>query len=115
MRSVWKFPVGFDEFSIEMPKGAKLLAVDTQKQLLQGRDRFGNAVMESSIRAESRGVPMLWALVDPEAPKVQRRFLLVGTGQPLPDEVEGFTFVDSFQLQNGALVFHLFDVGERFE
>lgn len=88
-RSVWKFPVAPDEFVTTMPAGAKVLSVDTQ-----------------------HGGAQMWVLVDPDAPDAQRRFVTVGTGHTLPAEIGDAEFVGTFQLHDGALVFHLFDFGE---
>ena len=84
-KTVWKFEFAAqDDTLIEMPEGAVVLTVAVQF-----------------------GLPCLWALVDPEAPKVRRRFRLAGTGHPLGPEVGAY--VGSFQLSRGHLVFHLFE------
>lgn len=50
MRTIWKFPVVMpmedNQFSVEMPQGAEVLGVQTQ-----------------------RGSPQMWALVDPALPQ----------------------------------------------
>lgn len=85
-KSVWKFPVSLeDQFPLEMPEGAQPLSVQMQ-----------------------HGQPCLWALVNPDAPRRSRFFRLVGTGHPVE---EGLGFVGTFQLNGGALVFHLFEAG----
>lgn len=78
-----------DEPIIAMPRGARILSVDVQ-----------------------HGVPCLWAMVDPTAPKVARRFRLAGTGHPLAAEWTADRFVGTVILAGGMLVFHLFDGGE---
>lgn len=85
MKTIWKFeiPAG-DEFSLSMPVGAEILSVATQGRM-----------------------PCLWALVDPEGPKVPHHFKLRGTGHPC-DDVNPDEFVGTFMVQDGALVFHLF-------
>lgn len=87
MNAIWKFPFEItDDFEIEMPEEAKLLTVATQGD-----------------------VPCLWAMVDPEAPKEMRKFYLAGTGHPLHNEyMNDNSYVGSFQMKGGALVFHLF-------
>jgi hypothetical protein len=50
----------------------------------------------------------MWALVNPEASKEKRRFELYGTGHDVP-ESDGLIHVGTFQMQDGALVFHLFE------
>lgn len=89
IRAVWKFEIPItDTFVKSMPSGAELLSVQVQHEQ-----------------------PMLWALVDPRAERVSRKFALVGTGH----EHMGpwGRYVGTFQLRGGALVFHLFDHGER--
>jgi hypothetical protein len=73
------------ETTINMPHGAKLLAVQ-----------------------EQRGEAQLWALVDPGAKTYPRSFRVYGTGHDLPDDPG--QYVGTFQMKGGALVFHLFEV-----
>jgi hypothetical protein len=83
--TIWKFPVALtDEFTITMPRKARPLTVQVQD-----------------------GAPYVWALVDPGWVRVQRRFRLAGTGHPIED-AGLWQYVGSFQLRDGALVFHLF-------
>lgn len=92
---IWKFPLEItDEQTVELPAGARLLTVQMQKQ-------YG----------DRRETPCLWAIVDPEAPRVRLRFRIVGTGNPFPD-AEDCSYLSTFQLEDGALVFHVF-VNER--
>ncbi len=88
MLTVWKFSVPADKdlFAVAMPAGARLLAVQVQT-----------------------GVPCVWAAVDPKAQVVGRRFRWAGTGHPV---LEADRYVGTIQLYGGALVFHLFDLGE---
>jgi len=55
--------------------------------------------------------PVIWAIVDPDQPTVQRRFRIVGTGHPCED-VDFDQFVGTVQLHGERLVFHVFDMGE---
>ena len=73
-----------DDFQISMPYGAKILCVQVQCEK-----------------------PCVWALVDTECHRVKREFRIVGTGHPFEDAFE-WTYVATFQLKGGALVFHLF-------
>ena len=86
---IYKYPVPVaDEFSIQVPEAARLLDVQVQ-----------------------RGSVQLWAMVAPDARMVTRKFALRGTGH----DASGLGFaahVGTFQLDGGALVFHLFDLGE---
>jgi len=88
-QTIWKFPINPHEIiELEMPYGAKILTVQTQ-----------------------RNEPQLWALVDPHKPPMKRWFRLYGTGHVVEDLViDKSEFIGSFQLDNGALVFHLFEV-----
>jgi len=87
MKTVYKFPFTVqDEICLQMPKGAQILSVQMQ-----------------------HGVPVIWALVDPDrdTPVVERQFHLAGTGHPLPNALG--KFVGTFQMMNGDLVLHLFE------
>lgn len=85
MRTIWKFLLPIDDHSIiEMPHLAEVLSVQTQT-----------------------GEPCIWAICDPDAVKEQRHFCIRGTGHPL-NGLEG-KFIGTFQMHDGALVFHLFE------
>lgn len=87
MRTIWKYRVPLtDRFAHDIPRGFTFLDVQT-----------------------NYGLPMVWALVDTDQPKVRVDFALVGTGNPYPDQDEGeFWHLGTFQLHDGELVFHLF-------
>lgn len=85
----WEFPIT-DEFALDMPLGARIVHVDVQ-----------------------RGTPCLWAIVVPDDPKVERRFRVYGTGHPITGSSQWH--VGSFQMLGGHLVWHLFEVDDRFE
>lgn len=87
MQTIWKFDVPTqDIFWLELPIGARVLSAQMQK-----------------------GKPCLWVLLDPEIPKEGRRFRLSGTGHPI-EKAESLSFIDTFQLDGGSLVFHLFEI-----
>ena len=90
MKTIWKYdylPLQ-DEFSLEMPKGAQILTLQLQND-------------EATI----------WALVEPTATQVKRKFAWVGTGHSR--EIEIFKqYIGTIQVCEGKLVFHLFDLGE---
>jgi len=50
--------------------------------------------------------PYLWALVNPKSPEYNRVIITKGTGHP----IKAFSgkYVGTYQLKNGALVFHVF-------
>ncbi len=73
-----------DSFVLELPVGARILSVQTQN-----------------------GVPQLWAVVDSRAPKREQQFHLRGTGYDCQG-LGSLTYLATFQIHDGALVFHLF-------
>ncbi|MBA7614272.1 hypothetical protein ES703_21535 [subsurface metagenome] len=90
MLTIYKYPIPIeDHFTLELPKDARILTVQIQ-----------------------RGTPQLWAVVDPEAEKEIRHFRLSGTGHPLggSDFLKMSNYIGTFQIENGALVFHLFEI-----
>lgn len=87
MKTIWKWTLKI-ETTIDMPAGAKLLAVQ-----------------------EQHGEPQLWALVDPGADKHPRTFHVHGTGRDLPDEPG--QYVGTFQMRGGSMVFHVFEANNR--
>lgn len=61
MLMIFKYPIPIeDHFTLELPKDAKILTVQVQREM-----------------------PQLWAVVDPEAEKETRHFRLSGTGHPI--------------------------------
>jgi len=84
VRSIWKWTLESDS-EIAMPLGAMILDVQVQD-----------------------GEPQIWALVDPLAKPVKRRFKSYGTGHT----VNGLSvcYVGTFQLNGGSLVFHVFEM-----
>jgi hypothetical protein len=85
MKTIWKFEIPVeDNFVLQMPQGAEVLSVDVQGT-----------------------TPCLWALVDPDAPKVDQHFQLRGTGHSC-EGVNAEEFVGTFMVHGGNLVFHVF-------
>lgn len=86
MRTIWKYPLPvIDRFDLPLPTGATSLTVQMQ-----------------------RGEPCLWALVNPHAPTTIRQFVICGTGNSVP--FDAGNYIGTFQMEGGALVFHLFEV-----
>lgn len=93
MHTIWKFEIPImDNFTLELPDGARFLDVQTQS--------IGIVVF-------SVEKPQAWFLLNPEAKKVTRHFVLVGTGHPvlMPEKL---TYLGTFQIR--SLVFHLFEL-----
>jgi len=83
---VFKYPIPVtDSFTLDLPEGARPLTVQ-----MQGSQ------------------PCLWALIDPSRPKTLRVFRLAGTGHPIEDP-GALSFIATFQMSNGMLVFHVFE------
>jgi len=88
--AVYKYPVEQNnEIVIEIPQYAEILTIQTQY-----------------------GKPYIWALIDTRMPRVARRFILAGTGHPIQNKDE-LTYIGTFQLEEGSLVFHLFECTRR--
>ena len=84
--TIWKYEIGTNDMrEIEMPRGAKILTVQTQQ-----------------------GSPCIWALVDPNAPTETRLIETYGTGHPI-DEKER-RYIGTYQTYNGALIFHVVEL-----
>lgn len=87
MKTIYKYPLKVaDTQNVVLPVGAKVLCVQTQNE-----------------------VPCLWALVDNTFPTEIRCFCTFGTGH----EYTGMdlTYVGTYQLSGGELVFHVFEAG----
>lgn len=83
MRTIWKFTLPPDG-SVMMPVGAEILCVQTQ---------FAQAC--------------IWALVDPDKALIERKFNIIGTGWRMSNSLG--KYIGTFQLDGGALVFHVFE------
>jgi hypothetical protein len=95
MKTIWKYEIPMlDYFELEIPAGAKILSVQ-----VQGTDDL-----------LLLGKVFIWALVDPDALRTKRLFRLARTGHQIMDDGN---FIGTFQLYNGKLVYHLFDISER--
>jgi len=83
LREVFKYPVPYsDRFTLLLPTAAEIL-------------HFG----------EQSGALFIWALVEPDSPKVSREFLLRGTGH----EIEGNPIYLGTDRVGSGLVWHLFE------
>lgn len=89
---VYKYQISLSQSNhIDMPEGANLLTLQLQNN-----------------------TPTIWCLVDDEKPMVTRIFEIWGTGdylRPLTHYTR--TYIGTFQLHGGALVFHVFEVIEK--
>jgi hypothetical protein len=85
MITIYKYPLQPGRTVLEMPKGAHVLTVQMQ-----------------------RDEPCLWARVDTSQQNERRAFDVYGTGHQMPDDVR-FVYVATFQMDGGALVWHVFE------
>lgn len=87
-KTIWKFPLRIGEQKLEMPAGAEILCLATQ-----------------------RDVCCLWAIVEvPARPAEIRKICVYGTGHDLPD-VPG-TYIGTFMIESGTYVFHVFEASQ---
>ena len=71
MKVIYKYRLPFKEFSVvSMPEGANIIRID-------GED----------------GAIQMWAVVDTEAPLVDREFSLFKTGGEMPDDIENYRYL----------------------
>lgn len=84
-KQIWKFEINTNKIIVEMPKGAEILTIQTQNEK-----------------------PCIWALVNPENEKELRHFEVYGTGHNIHCDT-AIKYINTFQLDGGALVFHLFE------
>jgi hypothetical protein len=84
MKTIWKFPLEItDRQIVDMPHECAPLTVQMQ---------FGQLY--------------LWAIVDPEKSTTGHPIIIAGTGNPLSEEVDGFTYIGSFHERR--FVWHVF-------
>lgn len=86
-RAVWKFPFeppGLSSCTLSMPRGAEI----------------HSAQMQGSVIC-------LWASVAVDAPKVARKFVVVGTGHTLPNRL--LRFISTILMSDGNIVIHVFE------
>lgn len=59
------------------------------------------------LQVEGGKVASIWAIVDTEAPLVDRKFYTFGTGQELFSNIGDFTHIKT--IQQGQFVWHIFE------
>ena len=92
-KTIWKFPLPIeDKTTIEMPTGAQILTVQSQK-------------LFEDWKAEI----YIWALVDSHQPMVPRTFCVVGTGHPFED-ADSCEYIGTAQIDGGKLGWHVFEL-----
>ncbi len=90
MNAIYKYELQMTSVQhLELPLACRILKMDVQHQR-----------------------PFLWCWVDTEVATETRRFVLVGTGHEIDNPLE-LTYIDSIQVMDGALVWHLFEVEDH--
>lgn len=86
-REIWKYELDItDRQDVSMPKGAKVLAVQMQREAVT-----------------------LWAEVDPQAKREPRHFRIFGTGHPMPLQTMGYEDVYIGTVQERSFVWHVYE------
>lgn len=89
MKTIWKFKLKTTDIQqIEVPYEAKALTVQ-----LQNED------------------PFIWYLVDDDKYLTSRQIKIIGIGNSIEDDFKG-SYVGTYQLFRGAVVFHVFELPE---
>ena len=88
-RRIYKYTLEVtDVQDIQLPVDAQILTVQTQ-----------------------HGAPQLWAIVDADSKRTRtRRLVIHGTGHPVHEHADIGCYLGTFQLHDGRLVFHVFEV-----
>ncbi len=88
MKKIYKYELKIvDQQEIRIPFGGEILCAQMQGPVL-----------------------CIWVLVDPGNSPKSRAFEIFGTGHPMEDPLPyKREYISTFQLQGGALVFHLFE------
>lgn len=85
MKTIYKYPIPItDEFTLPLPKGAKILTFQTQ-----------------------HNKPHIWAVIDTEEGLEPVEFRLFGTGHSMED-ADALEYIGTAQTEGGLLIWHLF-------
>lgn len=88
MHNVFKYTIPVEDyFSLNLPKGAKILTVQ-----------------------EQNNEPQIWALVEGSQPDETRNFRLSGTGHPIKEDPGILEYIGTFQLVGGGFIGHVFEI-----
>ena len=84
MKTIWKYTLDPNDLKINMPIGARILTAREQ------RDRI-----------------CVWAEVHDDSHTEQRNFVVVATGQEMPEGI--LKYLGTASLNSGALIFHVYE------
>ena len=86
-KKIYKYQLDTTDIQrIEMQQGAEILCIQTQNE-----------------------IPCIWALVEPNATVTKRTFEIFSTGHNVPENANR-SYIGTYQLNNGQLVFHCFEL-----
>lgn len=90
--TVWKYQLTKEDQVISLPVGAVVLSVAVQN-----------------------GTTCMWVKLDPEEPKVSRRFVELGTGGVFPEDIipNSEYFIGTCHHHHGQIVTHVFEVYDK--
>ena len=86
MRTIWKYELSPDVY-LTIPINGEILTVQTQNKKV-----------------------VMWVVVNPEHDTERRHFKVFGTGHMITDEM--IEYINTFQFNNGAFIFHVFEIYE---
>jgi len=87
MRTIWKVELAIsDRQVIILPKGSTILTTQMQ-----------------------RGIPCLWAIVDPTELQEERHICVIGTGHEIEDS-KILSYIGTCQQFYGELIWHIFEI-----
>jgi len=93
--TIWKYILK-PTCEIEMPTGAQILSVHAQPNKAPPFKLDGEEIC-------------IWAKVEPANPKETRKFVVFGTGHPVPCELH-MQFLGTALLHGGLFTYHVFEV-----
>jgi hypothetical protein len=64
-----------------------------------------------TVQAQAE-IPCIWVKQDTSNEEEKRYFSFFGTGHEIPHSIFHSTYIGTFQMYDGGLVFHLFEHGE---
>ena len=88
MQSIWKYALSTPwDLKFKIPKGGIVRHVDEQRNKI-----------------------CIWVEVEPENKLENREFHIVGTGHNFPKGIGGLEYLGTCKLDDGAYVFHVYEV-----
>ena len=97
MKTIYKYPIQIPPGGtniIAMPEGAEILTIQIDNK---------------------NGIPMLWALVDKNAPASERVFCMFGTGHEIPIDDQDVEMKYIGTVQMSVFVWHYFELAKKNE